>query len=58
LKQENTSRQDAKAQRNPEIPFHPPLTKGEREGFEGLGVLCVFARVIFFRFDNSKTTPI
>src|SRR3990172_8189879 len=22
------------SQRNPEIPFHPPLTKGERGGFE------------------------
>ncbi|HXV84448.1 MAG TPA: hypothetical protein VEG60_31755 [Candidatus Binatia bacterium] len=26
--------------------------------FSELGVLCVFARVIFFRFDNSKTNQI
>ena len=45
------------SQRNPEIPFHPPLAKGERGGFEepwrtlrlAQDMLCVFARVILFR---------
>jgi hypothetical protein len=40
--QENLSRQDDKAQRKTSYYFSE------------LGVLCVFARVIFFRFGNSK----
>jgi hypothetical protein len=28
------SRQAAKLAKNPEIPLHPPLTKGERGGFD------------------------
>jgi hypothetical protein len=43
---ENLSPQDAKAQR-----------KGSSY-FSELGVLCVFARVIFFRFGNSKRRQI